>query len=210
LKVDKLIAKEGFPFIITAVIAFLLILVINKVVLLSVIFIMIIFFFIFFRDPERHPPVFDKIAVSGADGRIVEIIEENYEGEDFIKVSVFMNVFNVHVNRMPIKGKIIDIKHKAGKFLPADKPESSMENEQNIFTVETEYGTVIIKQVAGLVARRTVSYVEKGESLNIGDRLGMIKFSSRVDHYFPKNFEIVVDIDDKVIAGETVIARVGD
>ncbi len=205
-----MIAKEGFPFIISAIVAFFLILIVNKTILLFIIFLLIVFFFIFFRDPERHPPVFDKIAVSGADGKIVEIIEENFDGNDYIKVSVFMNVFNVHVNRMPIKGKIIDITHKAGKFLPADKPESSLENEQNIFTIETEHGNVIIKQVAGLVARRTVSYVETGDVLNVGERLGMIKFSSRVDHYFPKNFEVVVDIDDKVIAGETVIARIGE
>ncbi len=205
-----MIAKEGFPFIISAIVAFFLLLIVNKAILLVVIFLLIIFFFIFFRDPERHPPVFEKIAVSGADGKIVEIIEENYEGTDYIKVSVFMNVFNVHVNRMPITGKIIKIEHKPGKFLPADKPESSLENEQNIFTVETEYGIMIFKQVAGLVARRTVSYVEEGTELNLGERLGMIKFSSRVDHYFPKTFEIVVDIDDKVVAGETVIARFGE
>lgn len=205
-----MIAKEGFPFIISAIVAFFLLLIVNKAILLVVIFLLIIFFFIFFRDPERHPPVFEKIAVSGADGKIVEVVEENYEGTDYIKVSVFMNVFNVHVNRMPITGKIIKIEHKPGKFLPADKPESSLENEQNIFTVETEYGIMIFKQVAGLVARRTVSYVEEGTELNLGERLGMIKFSSRVDHYFPKTFEIVVDIDDKVVAGETVIARFGE
>lgn len=205
-----MIAKEGFPFIISAIVAFFLLLIVSKTILLIVIFLMIVFFFIFFRDPERHPPVFEKIAVSGADGKIVEIIEENYEGTDYIKVSVFMNVFNVHVNRMPISGKIVKIEHKPGKFLPADKPESSLENEQNIFTVETEYGIMIFKQVAGLVARRTVSYVEEGAELNLGERLGMIKFSSRVDHYFPKTFEIVVDIDDKVVAGETVIARFGE
>ena len=203
-------AKEGFPFIISAIVAFFLLLIVSKTILLIAVFLMIVFFFIFFRDPERHPPVFEKIAVSGADGKIVEIIEENYEGTDYIKVSVFMNVFNVHVNRMPISGKIIKIEHKPGKFLPADKPESSLENEQNIFTVETEYGIMIFKQVAGLVARRTVSYVEEGAELNLGERLGMIKFSSRVDHYFPKTFEIVVDIDDKVVAGETVIARFGE
>ena len=205
-----MIAKEGFPYIISGIIFFLLVLIINKAVLLFLIFLLTLFFFIFFRDPERHPPVFEKIAVSGADGKVVEICDENFEGEDFIKISVFMNVFNVHVNRMPIKGKIIDITHKAGKFLPADKPESSFENEQNIFTIETDYGNVIIKQVAGLVARRTVSYVEKGDCLNIGEKIGMIKFSSRVDHYFPKNFEPVVDIEDKVTAGETVIARAGE
>lgn len=203
-----MIAKEGFPFIIAGIVSFFIVLIIPKGVLVFLLFILTAFCLIFFRDPERYAPSFDKVAVSGADGKIVEIIEEEFDGETYTKVSVFMNIFNVHVNRMPMKGKIESIEHKAGKFMPADKPESSLENEQNVFKISTEdSGTMIVKQVAGLIARRTVSYVEVGDELEIGERFGMIKFSSRVDHYFPKGFTIVVNIDDKVVAGESVIAR---
>lgn len=203
-----MIAKEGFPFIIAGIVCFFIVLIIPKALLVFLLFVITAFFLMFFRDPERHAPSFDKIAVSGADGKVVEIIEEEFDGETYTKVSVFMNVFNVHVNRMPIKGTFESVEHRAGKFMPADKPESSLENEQCVYKISTEnYGTLIVKQVAGLVARRTVSYVEPGDTMDICDRFGMIKFSSRVDHYFPKGFNIVASIDDKVVAGESVIAR---
>jgi phosphatidylserine decarboxylase len=202
-----LIAKEGFPFIIAGIVSFFIVLIIPKSLLIFLLFILTVFFFVFFRDPERKPPEFEKVVVSGADGKVVEIIEEEIYGNTYTKVSVFMNVFNVHINRMPISGKFESIEHKKGKFMPADKPESSIENEQRIYKISTDYGTIIVKQVAGLVARRTVSYVNEGDELAIGERFGMIKFSSRVDHYFPKGFNIVVNIDDKVVAGESIIAR---
>lgn len=203
-----MIAKEGFPFIIAGIVSFFIVLIIPKSVLVFLLFVLTAFFLMFFRDPERHVPSFEKIAVSGADGKVVQIIEEEFEGEVYTKVSVFMNVFNVHVNRMPISGQFEKIEHRAGKFMPADKPEASLENEQQVFVIQTEdYGKVVVKQVAGLVARRTVSYVEEGEAMKTGDRFGMIKFSSRVDHYFPKGFAIIANLDDKVVAGESVIAR---
>lgn len=202
-----MIAKESFPFIIGALVLFFIFLILPKWLLVTLSLVCGVFFLVFFRDPERTIPPFKKVAVSGADGKVVEIIDENIDEVEYKKVSVFMNVFNVHVNRMPVSGKIISVEHRPGKFMPADKAESSLENEQNIIRLDTEYGGIIVKQVAGLVARRTVCYAKEGETLQMGDRLGIIKFSSRVDHYFPKNTFIAVSIGDTVRAGESVIAR---
>ncbi|WP_273264612.1 phosphatidylserine decarboxylase [Flexistipes sinusarabici] len=202
-----MIAKEGYPFILTAAAAVLILAIIPEGFLIFLLIVLLAFFIIFFRDPERRIPPFDDIALSGADGKIVDITREEFDGEDFTKISVFMNIFNVHVNRMPLSGKVTDITHKSGKFIPADKKESSFENEQNIITVETKYGKAVFKQVAGLVARRTVCYAEKAMDVPMGDRLGIIKFSSRFDHYLPAGFQPAVAEGEKVKAGETIIAR---
>ncbi len=202
-----MIAKEGFPFIIGALAAILILIIIPVKIIILISFVLLIFFIIFFRDPQRNTPPFDDIAVSGADGKIVEVEKEEFNGEEYLKISVFMNIFNVHVNRVPLNATIKDIKHKPGKFMPADKKESSLENEQNIITAETKYGKALFKQVAGLVARRTVCYLDKEAEVIIGDKLGIIKFSSRFDHYLPKGFAANVSIGDTVKAGETIIAR---
>lgn len=202
-----MIAKEGYPFILGAAVLILLLAVLPEGFLIFLLIVMLVFFIIFFRDPERRIPPFDGIVLSGADGKIVDITQEEFNGENFTKISVFMNIFDVHVNRMPLSGNITNISHKDGSFMPADKKESSFENEQNIITVETKYGNAVFKQVAGLVARRTVCYAEKGMDVPIGDRLGIIKFSSRFDHYLPLGFQPEVTEGDRVKAGETVIAR---
>jgi len=179
-----LIAKEGFSYITIAGALFLLVFSCQMVFYTSI-FLLTVLFIIFFRDPERDIPVENGIAVSAADGKVVELGEEDLEGEKFLKISVFMNVFNVHVNRVPVDGEVISVIHKPGKFLPADKKESSFVNEQNIIIINSKYGKIIVKQVAGFIARRTVSYLNPGDNVRLGDRLGIIKFSSRVDHYFP-------------------------
>ncbi|MGC8768009.1 phosphatidylserine decarboxylase [Calditerrivibrio sp.] len=202
-----MIAKEGFPYVAIAGGLFLIVFFLPKWFFTLLFLSLTVLFIIFFRDPERDIPVEDGIAVSGADGKIVEISEEEIDGEKFKKISVFMNIFNVHVNRVPVDGEVISVLHKPGKFLSADKKESSFVNEQNIITIQSKYGKVIVKQVAGFVARRTVSYLEPGDKVKLGDRLGIIKFSSRVDHYLPISAKINVDIDDLVYAGETIIAR---
>ncbi|MBZ4643516.1 MAG: phosphatidylserine decarboxylase [Deferribacteraceae bacterium] len=205
-----MIAKEGFPFIIVALVSFFVLLIFPKWFLVLLSLMCFVFFLVFFRDPERTVPPFENIAVSAADGKVVEIKDELVDGVTYKKVSVFMNVFNVHVNRMPVTGTVVKVEHRPGKFLAADKPESSIENEQNLIYVESKYGNMIFKQVAGLVARRTVCYAKENEMLQIGDRLGIIKFSSRVDHYFPEGTFIAVGLNDHVKAGETVIARFED
>jgi len=202
-----LIAKEGFPFVFGALAVFLILIIfpVKLLILLSLVF--GVFCLWFFRDPERSIPPFKDIMVSPADGRVVEVFETEYEGREITKISIFMNVFNVHVNRMPIGGTLKAVTHKAGKFLAADKPEASYENEQNIIDISTEYGDVTVKQVAGLLARRTVCNAKVDETLPIGERFGLIKFSSRVEVFVPKGFDISIKNGDIVKAGETVIAK---
>lgn len=203
-----MIAREGYPFITVAALVLAVVLVVPKIVIVIVLLLLLALFVYFFRDPERDVPNSDQVAVSAADGRIVEVSEVEMDGGTFKKVSVFMNVFNVHVNRMPFAGTIVDVTHIPGRFVPADKPEASTENERNKMTVDTRFGRMYIIQVAGLVARRCVAYVKPGDTMGMGERIGLIKFSSRVDHYFPISFDIAVKLGDKVTAGESVLARV--
>lgn len=202
-----MIAKEGFSYITIAGALFLLVFFLPKWFFTLLFFLLTVLFIIFFRDPERDIPVENGIAVSAADGKIVELGEEELEGEKFLKISVFMNVLNVHVNRVPVDGEVISVIHKPGKFLSADKKESSFVNEQNIIVINSKYGKIVVKQVAGFIARRTVSYLNPGDKVRLGDRLGIIKFSSRVDHYFPLTAKPVVAMDDTVTAGETILVR---
>lgn len=169
----------------------------------------------FFRDPERVIPVEDNIIISPADGVVtrveygVEAPEDlGYEDRKFNKISVFLNVFNVHVNRVPIGGKVTKVSYKPGKFLSANVDEASEENERNSVVVETENGTeIIFVQVAGLVARRIVSDIQEGQDVKIGDRYGIIRFGSRADLYFPENVTIKTLVGQTMVGGETIIAK---
>lgn len=202
-----MIAKEGFPFIVCAAIALLVLIILPKVILITIAVLILLLFIWFFRDPERNIPSEPGVAVSAADGKVVEICETEFAGKRYKKVAVFMNIFSVHVNRVPLTGTIVSIDHIPGKFVNAAKKEASIVNERNIVAFDTVAGRVITVQVAGLIARRTVCNAQVGELLATGDRFGMIKFSSRVDHYFPTDFEITVKEDDEVKAGESVIAK---
>jgi len=202
-----LIAKEGFPFVFGSLAVFLILVIFPTKLLIFLTLVFGVFCLWFFRDPERNIPPFGDIMISPADGKVVEAFETEYEGREVYKISIFMNVFNVHVNRMPIAGTITAVTHKPGKFLAADKPEASFENEQNVIDISTEYGDVVVKQVAGLIARRTVCNAEVGDVLPLGERFGIIKFSSRVEVIMPKGFDISVKNGDIVRAGETVLAK---
>ncbi|MBE9536274.1 MAG: phosphatidylserine decarboxylase family protein [Proteobacteria bacterium] len=163
----------------------------------------------FFRNPERVVPQEAGAVVSPADGRVIQkktVMEDKYLGAEAIKVSVFMNVFNVHVNRSPYKGKVVDVDYIPGRFINASFDKASELNERNAVVIETEEGKkLLFIQIAGLVARRIVCYVEPGDSLERGERFGLIRFGSRVDIYFPPDSEVNVKIGDKVVAGETVL-----
>ena len=201
-----MIAKEGFPFILGAAAVLLILLILPTFLLIALSALVLALFVWFFRDPERNIPSDSNVAVSGADGKVVEVSEVEIKGVKYKKVGVFMNIFSVHVNRVPFTGTVKSIEHIAGKFVNAAKKEASIENERNIVTFDTVAGDVVVVQVAGLVARRTVCNVQVGDVLSSGDRFGMIKFSSRVDHYFPMSFEITAKEDDQVTAGESIIA----
>jgi phosphatidylserine decarboxylase len=157
----------------------------------------------FFRDPERVTPVGDLI-VSPADGKVVAIRAlSNTE----TRISIFLNVFNVHVNRTPVAGRVLDVTYQKGKFLVASHEAASADNEQNTLTVEGPGGRVVFKQIAGLIARRIICYKKAGDIVAAGERIGYIKFGSRMDVIFGPEYRVVVKIGDHVAAGNSVLAR---
>ena len=160
----------------------------------------------FFRDPERVIPAGPGI-VSPADGRIVELRQMEVEGEPRWKISIFLSVFDVHVNRAPISGTICKQTYRPGRFRIASRPEASVENEQNTVTIAGENENVIFKQIAGAVARRIVFRKRVGERIERGERVGLIKFGSRVDLFIPLDFSPQVALGDRVRAGSSWIAR---
>src|SRR5579883_780652 len=158
----------------------------------------------FFRDPERPIPV-GPVALSPADGRVVAVVPE---GERHTRISIFLNVFDVHVNRAPISGVITDIEYRKGKFLVASGEIASAENEQNILTIRADDGTkVVFKQIAGLIARRIICDKRVGDVVQAGERIGMIKFGSRVDVIFGPEWYVEVSPGTRVSAGTSVLAR---
>jgi len=162
----------------------------------------------FFRDPERLLPA-GPVALSPADGKVVAVVSEGFEsGARTTRISIFLNIFDVHVNRTPIGGTITDITYKKGSFLVASREIASAENEQNVITVRADDGTkVVFSQIAGLIARRIVCYKKVGDRVQAGERIGLIKFGSRVDVIFGPEWSIEVKPGVRVIAGTSVLAR---
>ena len=173
-----------------------------------VLFMFLIFGLIFFRDPERNLPNEENIIIAPADGIITKIqnINDPQLGESLI-ISIFLNVYNVHVNRMPINGKIIKVNYVSGKFLAAFDHKSSDENERTEILIDTKIGMIKIKQIAGLIAKRIICYAIEGKTMQIGNRLGFIRFGSRTDLILPKDVNLEVNIGEKVIGNETIIAK---
>ncbi|MDA3886518.1 MAG: phosphatidylserine decarboxylase family protein [Candidatus Delongbacteria bacterium] len=178
-------------------------------------FAIIVFFFSFwfFRDPERWPDLEeenDRAIIAPADGKVIKVdkyLDEEYRMEESQRVSIFMSVFNVHVNRYPVKGKVEYVNYKKGKFMAAWNDKASEYNEQAIVGVNANGNQVTIKQIAGLIATRIVCYADVGDEVEQAQKLGMIKFGSRVDIILPDETDIKVKVGDKVKAGETVIGE---
>ena len=166
-------------------------------------FILALFCLYFFRDPDRSVPS-GPVAVSPADGKVVAV---NRDSPNATRVSIFLNIFDVHVNRTPISGRITDVRYHKGQFLVASKEEASSQNEQNTVTVEGDGTRVVFKQIAGLIARRIVFTKKVGDKVSTGERIGLIKFGSRMDVEFGPEWEIVVRPGMRVSAGSSVIAR---
>lgn len=205
------IAKEGYPFILISLAPVVAVLVAGFC-WLEWIFVPIALFVInFFRDPERDVPADEASIVSPADGRVIKVervAENRFTEGDALMICIFMNVFNVHVNRSPTSGRIVKIMYNPGKFFNASYDKAALENEQNCLVVETSWGKKLaFNQIAGLIARRIVCRVATGDTLKKGERFGMIRFGSRVDVYLPVECEAAVNIGDKVAAGSSVIAR---
>ena len=204
--------REGYRFVaIAAVITFILLLISKSLGLLSLI--LTIWVYYFFRDPERFTIEDENYLVSPADGVISQIIETNgptelgLENKKFTRVSIFMNVINCHVNRVPCSGKINKIIYKPGKYLNASLDKASDENERNFVQIKSvNENDLILVQIAGLVARRIVCEAHKDHELKQGDRIGMIRFGSRADVYY-ENYEPLVKVGQKAISGETLLAK---
>jgi phosphatidylserine decarboxylase len=203
------LAPEGYPligfFLALTIISFFLS---GGIWIALLPFVLTLFMLYFFRDPERIAPEGDNIFVSPADGKVIlikNVYEEQYLKDNAIEVSIFMSPLNVHVNRSPCDGVVESVVHTSGKFLSAFKHEASLQNENIAMLLNTKHGKVLVRQVAGFVARRAVCRVKPGDTLKKGQRYGIIKFSSRLDVYLPKDADIKVKLGDKVKAGETII-----
>ena len=169
--------------------------------------ILLIFTFYFFRDPERVVPLGDDILVSPADGLITNISEYKEGKKSYTKVSIFLSVFNVHIQRLPVSGQITKIDYIEGKFINATLDKASEENERLRLTLKSGSNVIYITQIAGLIARRIICYLKTNERVNQGERYGIIKFGSRVDIEFPSSYNLMVSIGQQCIGGETIIAR---
>ena len=202
--------REGWKFFLIFSLLSFLSLTISKVLFL--LFIIFSFFTLwFFRDPERASENIDDQLLSAADGKICFIGEEIPPRETNIrnkmkKVSIFMNVFNVHINRSPVNGDVEKIIYKNGKFFNASLDKASNYNERNSFIINANGDQIIVVQIAGLIARRILGFISEGHKISKGDRIGLIRFGSRVDIYIPNNYEIIIEKNDIVVAGETIIA----
>ena len=203
--------KEGFPFVIAFLIVALILAAVSFVFPFPALWIGVIvavllalFMAYFFRDPQRIISEETDIIVSPADGRVTRV-EENEKGKF---ISIFLSPIDVHINRSPIAGKVTKIDYISGKKMPATSDQASLINERNSLTIEGEKITVVCTQIAGILARRIVCWKKAGDSLSLGERFGLIKFSSRTDLQMPFNVDVLVKVDDKVKGGETIIGRI--
>ncbi len=165
------------------------------------------FVIFFFRDPYRRPPDDPAAIVAPADGRVMEIVEEENQSQPGRRMSIFLSVFDVHVNRVPCTGRIRKIEYRPGRFLNAMRARASAENEQNLVRLETPRGPVVVKQIAGFLARRVLCWKQEGDAVQAGDKLGMIRFGSRVDLWLPPEAEFTVRVGEHVAGGSSVVAR---
>ena len=202
------IAHDGYPFIIILAIITVLVYAFGKPWIAVLFLIITLFMVLFFRDPERTTPGGKGVFVSPADGRVIvikDVYEKDYLKSDSKEISIFMSIFDVHVNRAPCDGIVNLVQHFPGQFLAAHKDAASIKNENTVMVLGANDGRILVRQVAGLLARRIVCKVKAGDVLRRGERYGMIKFGSRLDVYLPKDTEIKVNLGEKVKAGETVI-----
>ena len=204
------VAKEGWPFIVPAFAAAAAAYYFAPMWAFAVLLMLAVFIVNFFRDPERAVPDDPDAVICPADGRVIKVekvMDDRFTGKKALVVCVFMNVFNVHVNRAPVRGRIKEIRYNKGRFFPADKEKASLENEQNAVFIESEKGLVVANQIAGLVARRIVCRKKVGDELEKGERFGLIRFGSRVDVFMPAAAVASVKVGDKVKAGSSVLGR---
>ena len=201
------IVKESIPYIVVPVLLAAAAAVLGCWWVAAILLLVALFMAFFFRDPKRVPPVDPDVVVSPADGKVTRIGPAT-PGADSTVISIFLSPLDVHINRSPIPGKIVDVLYSPGKFLMATNEKASLVNEQNALTIQGEKITVVCKQIAGILARRIVCWKSRGDSLSLGERFGMIKFSSRTDVLLPANVTVMVKEGDRVRGGTTVIGRI--
>jgi len=206
---ESYIVREGLPFILISLVITILFALLGYFWPTLVFLLLTIFILAFFRNPRREIPGDEASIVSPADGKIIKIDKVTESGlikGDFLMISIFMNVFNVHVNRIPCAGKIRAIDYREGKFFPANLDKASVHNERNCLVLKTDRNEeIMFVQIAGLIARRIVCWVKTGLEVKKGERFGLIRFGSRVDVYLPRGMDIQVKLGQKVRAGETVL-----
>ncbi len=209
------IAWEGIPFIITGIGLTFIAIILNWDLLTIPLAVLTLFTIYFFRDPERTHVNDERAVFTPADGKVLSI--ENLHNGDYrlkdkvIKISIFMSIFNAHINRVPIKGKIAQLSYHPGKFFSANRDKASLYNEHNIVTLETDNKKkIIFVQIAGLIARRIACWVKKGDYVETGQRFGLIRFGSRLEVYLPPDSEIKVKKGEKVKAGQTIIGYLSE
>lgn len=203
------LARESIPFIVIPAVLGVLSLVFGFWYLTIIFALVVAFMAYFFRDPRRVPPQDPNVVVAPADGRVTRIktlASDNGDSSTF--VSIFLSPFDVHINRSPIAGEVVDISYSPGKFLMATNEKASLVNEQNALVIKGERVTVVCKQIAGILARRVVCWTTKGDNLALGERFGMIKFSSRTDLILPANVNVTITEGSRVTGGVTVIGRI--
>jgi len=202
------IVKESIPYIVVPVLLGIAAAALGYWYVVAFLLVVALFMAFFFRDPKRVPPSDPDVVVSPADGRVTRIESSDQVSGLPTVISIFLSPLDVHINRSPIPGKIVDVLYSPGKFLMATNEKASLVNEQNALTIQGEKITVVCKQIAGILARRIVCWKEKGENLGLGERFGMIKFSSRTDVLLPANVQVTVKEGQRVRGGITVIGRI--
>ena len=202
------IVKESIPYIVVPVLLGIAAAALGYWYVVAFLLVVALFMAFFFRDPKRVPPNDPDVVVSPADGRVTRIESSDQVSDLPTVISIFLSPLDVHINRSPIPGKIVDVLYSPGKFLMATNEKASLVNEQNALTIQGEKITVVCKQIAGILARRIVCWKGKGENLGLGERFGMIKFSSRTDVLLPANVQVTVKEGQRVRGGITVIGRI--
>ena len=210
-KRNGIIIREGFPFIIPFVLMTVISVLMGAIGWTLILGVITVFIVCFFRNPERETPTERKLVISPADGRVIRI--EEVRDQELMpgyskKISIFMNVFNVHVNRIPYTGTVSAVRYRPGKFFSADLDKASDQNERNAVLIRTwDDRDILTVQIAGIVARRIVWWIKEGISVRAGERFGLIRFGSRLEVFLPADAAILVKLGEKVRAGQTPIGR---
>ncbi len=202
------VAAEGWPFIVPLVAITALFFVLGWKYPAWIVLVLAVFVLFFFRDPERKVPEGKGIVVSPADGRVIvvkDVFEATYLKQEVKQISIFLSVFNVHVNRVPCGGTVESVTYNPGKFHVASVDKASLDNEQTAMVVSDGKNKVLVKQIAGLIARRIVCYAKPGDSVNTGERYGLIRFGSRVDVFLPKDAVLKVKVGDRIKGARDII-----